>query len=134
MKDSLKDWRVYVEAIVLTVIGLGVPFLVLGISLIPSFNFSPFEGYPYLEAIFMAVYFLIGFLWGDIKSASWRKKNKKYDGELPQEVKTTCWQRRWPFFLAAAALLIAFIVIDIYYGVTHHFPFIDPVISSFLPF
>ncbi len=132
MKNALKNYRVYIGALVLVIIGLGVPFLVLGISLVPSFNFNQFEGYPWLIAIFMGVYFLIGYLWGDIKSASYRKKNKNYDGELPEDIKTTCWSRRWPFFLAAIVLLVVFIVIDIYYGVTHHFPFIVTNITSML--
>ena len=86
MKNALKNKRVYLFAAILSVVGIGVPFLVLVITLNIE-NANPFY-YPALLGAFAAVYLLVGFMWGDLHSVIYRRKNKNWDGELPPEIKT----------------------------------------------
>ncbi|MCD8203819.1 MAG: hypothetical protein LUB56_01670 [Coprobacillus sp.] len=123
MKEALKNKRVYIGAAILSVIGLGVPALLIGLSYIQSIDFSA-AVYPYVLGIFAVGYFFVGFIWGDAKSAKYRKDQKNWDGELPEEEKTILWNRRLPWFFSAAVVLIAFIVVDICYAFMGHFPFV----------
>ncbi len=123
MKEALKNKRIYIGAAILSVIGLGIPALFIGLSYVPSLDIGA-AFYPYLLGIFAVGYFFIGYLWGDIKSAKYRKDQKNWDGELPEEEKTLLWSRRLPWFFAAAVVLIAFIVIEICYPFMGHYPFL----------
>ena len=122
MKNSLKSKRIYLFAAIMTVIGIGLPFLILVITLNID-TASPFQ-YPALLGAFAAAYLLIGYIWGDLHSVAYRRKNKNWDGELPEDIKTESWKRRWPFFLAALAVLVAFLVVEIIYWSTGHYPFL----------
>ncbi|MGM9874074.1 MAG: hypothetical protein ACI31G_04075 [Bacilli bacterium] len=124
MKNALKSKKVYIIALILSLIGLLIPFGILFITLIPSLNTSPFSAYPYLLGAIMVVYFFIGFIWGDLKDASIRRKEKKWDDKLDDETKTMIWKRRLPFYLASIVLLIAFLIVDGFYFFTGSFPFL----------
>ena len=124
MKNAFRSKKVYIIAAILSFVGLLIPFGILFITLIPSLNTSPFSGYPYLLGAEMVIYFLIGFVWGDLKDASIRRKEKKWDDKLDDETKTLLWKRRLPFFIAASVLLIAFIIVDSFYFFNGSFPFL----------
>lgn len=122
MKNALKSKRVYIIASILTVIGIGVPFLVLVITLNID-DAAPFQ-YPALLGAFAAVFLLIGYVWGDLHTVAFRRKEKNWDGEVPENIKIESWKRRWPFFLAAIAVLVAFLVVEIIFWITGHYPYL----------
>ena len=122
MKNALKSKRVYIIASILTVIGIGVPFLVLVITLNID-DAVPFQ-YPALLGAFAAAFLLIGYVWGDLHTVAFRRKEKNWDGEVPENIKIESWKRRWPFFLAAIAVLVAFLVVEIIFWITGHYPYL----------
>ena len=122
MKNSLKKKRIYIVAAALTVFGVGLPFLILVITLNID-DASPFQ-YPALLGAFAAIYLLGGYVWGDLHTVAYRRKTKNWDGELPENIKTESWTRRWPFFLAAIAVLVAFLVVEIIFWTTGHYPYL----------
>lgn len=124
MKNALKSKKVYIIGFILGFIGIAIPFGILGISLIPSLNLAPFSSYPYLLGALCALYFFIGFIWGDLKDASYRRKNKKWDDKLDSETKTMIWKRRLPFYLGALITFIPFLVIDIIWAITGSIPLV----------
>ena len=122
MKNSLKKFKVWIIAIALTALGVGVPFLVLVITLNID-NAAPFQ-YPLLLGAFAAVYLLVGFVWGDLYVAFYRRKTKNWDNELPPEVKESAWSRRMPFYLAAATIFTVFMVFEIIFWISGKYPFL----------
>ncbi len=123
MKQALKNYKVYIATAILTVIGVGLPLLIVGIT-IWSGNGNVFNGYIYLMGLLAVVFFFIGFIWGDVISGRWRKKQKDWDGPLPPEIKTTIWVRRWPLYFSAIITILVFVAFDIVYAVAGHFPFL----------
>lgn len=124
MKNALKSKKVYIIGGILGLIGVGVPFGILGITLIPSLNVSPFSSYPYLLGAFCFLYLLAGFVWGDLKDANYRRKNKKWDDKLDDETKTMIWKRRLPFYLGAIITAIPFIVVNIIWAINGSIPLV----------
>ena len=122
MKNALKKWKVWLFAIIMSVVGIGVPFLILVITLNID-NAAPFQ-YPILLGAFSAIYLLIGFIWGDLHVANYRRKNKNWDDKLPEEIKVSAWTRHWPFYLAAATVFLVFISFEICFWVMGHYPFL----------
>ncbi len=122
MLKALKDYRVWVIGVCMGVIGASLPFIIVAITLIPSLNATPFYGYPYLLGAIMVIFFLVGYIWGSTKEASYRRKTKRWDDKLEPEIKTSFWKRRLPFYIAGIICLIPFIVIDIMYMVNGVFP------------
>lgn len=123
MKKSLKNYRVWIFGAIMSVVGIGVPFLVLVITLnVP--NAAPFQ-YPLLLGAFAAIYLLIGFIWGDLHGVAYRRKNKNWDDPLPEEIKVSAWTRRWPFYLGAASTFLVFISFEIIFWITGGYPFIS---------
>ena len=106
----------------MAVIGIGLPFLILVITLNID-DASPFQ-YPALLGAFAAVYLLIGYVWGDLHTVGYRRSEKNWDGELPEEIKIESWKRRWPFFLAALAVLVVFLIVEIIFWTTGHYPYL----------
>lgn len=106
----------------MVLVGVGLPFLILLITLnIP--DASPFY-YPALLGAFAGVYLLVGYVWGDLHTVFYRRKNKNWDGEVPEKIKEESWVRRWPFFLAAIAVFTVFMVVEIIFWATGHYPFL----------
>lgn len=124
MKDAFKDYKIYVIGGILGLLGVGIPLGILGITLIPSLNVAPFDGYLYLMGAIMIFYFFVGFIWGDLKEASYRRKEKKWDDKLDETMKTTLWKRRLPFYLAGLIVLIVFAGFDIAWAITNSIPLI----------
>ena len=122
MKNALKNYRVYIFGAILTVVGIGVPFLVLVITLNIE-NATPFV-YPALLGAFAAFYLLVGFVWGDLHSVAYRRKNKNWDDELPEQIRVESWTRRWPFYLACIVIFVTFMVFEIIFWITGHYPFL----------
>ena len=122
MKNSLKKKKVWIIAGILSVVAIGLPFLILVITLNID-NVAPFQ-YPVLHGAFFAVYILVGFVWGDLHTVAYRRKNKNWDGEVPEEIKTESWSRSMPFYLAAIATLLVFLVFEIIYWITKSYPFL----------
>lgn len=123
MKQALKSKKVYIIAAIFAFIGL-LPFF---IAMIIYFVTSPqqcFEGYPWVLWGILAFYFLMGYVWGDLHVASYRRKEKKWDEPLPNEIKVSAWKRRLPFFFAALTLLIVALSLEIYYAIMATYPFI----------
>ena len=109
---------------ILIIIGVGIPFGIFGISLIPALNADPFP-YPYLLPVFPVLYLLLGFAISDIQIARWRRKNAEYDTKLPEDVKDKAWQIRFPFYFAALVLFLVFISFEIYYFIANAYPFLS---------
>lgn len=103
-------------------VGLAVPFVGLVITLNVE-NAAPFP-YPAILGAFAAAYVLIGFVWGDLHSVFYRRKNKNWDGELPPEIKTESWVRSLPFYLACIIIFSVFMVFEIIFWVTGSYPFL----------
>ena len=122
MKKSLRDKKVWIIGAILSVIGIGVPFLVLVITLNVE-NASPFH-YPAMLGAFFAIYILVGFIWGDLHTVGFRRKTKNWDGELPESVKVESWARRWPFYFAAILVFVVFMIFEIMYWVNGVYPFL----------
>ncbi len=61
MKAALRYPKTYIIALVLAVIGIGIPMLITGIT-IWSAGSNPFTGYAYVIGIMTIAYFLIGFI------------------------------------------------------------------------
>ena len=122
MKKAFKKFRVWMIALALTVVGGGVPFLVLVITLNID-NAEAFQ-YPLLLGAFAAVYLLVGFVWGDLHVAFYRRKEKNWDGALPEEVKESAWSRRLPFYIAAAIIFTIFMVFEIIFWISGKYPFL----------
>lgn len=122
MKKAFKNKRVYILGSILTVLGVGVPFLILVITLNVE-NAQAFA-YPALLGAFAAVYLLVGFVWGDLHTVIYRRKNKNWDDPVPEEIKVESWVRRWPFYLAAIIVFAVFMVFEIIFWITGSYPFI----------
>lgn len=122
MKNAFKNIKVWIFTAIFTVIGVGVPFLILVITLNIE-DAAPFQ-YPLLLGAIAALYLLVGFVWGDLHIVSYRRKNKEWDGELPQEVKDSAWVRRMPFYLATIIVFTVFMVFEIIFWITGGYPFL----------
>ena len=123
MKAALKCKRVYIIGSILLILGLGVTFGGLGISLIPALNVDTLY-YPYLLWIFSVGYILIGYLWCDIMIAVWRKKAKDWDGPADPKVKEKGWVARWTFWLPGFTILAVCLVFEIIGFIMGHYPFL----------
>ena len=122
MKNALRNKKIYLFAGLLSILGIGLPFLILVITLNVE-NAAPFY-YPAMLGAFAAVYLLVGYVWGDLKVVFYRRKNREWDSPLPEEVKTDCWLRRWPFFFACILTAIVFLIFEIIYWVSGGYPFL----------
>lgn len=122
MKNALKKLRVWLIAAALGTIGIGVPFLVLVITL--NLENTRAFNYPILLGLFSAVYLLIGFIWGDLYVVGYRRREKNWDGQLPENIKESAWSRRFPFYLAAASVFLVFISFEIIYWISGSYPFL----------
>ncbi len=122
MKNALKHFKVWLFTAIMSVVGIGVPFLVTFItSEIPN---VPVVQYPVLHGVFGAIYLLVGFIWGDLYVANWRRKTKNWDDKLPDDIKEKAWIRHWPFYLAAATVFLVFISFEIVFWITGGYPFL----------
>ena len=122
VKKAFKNWKVYIIAAALATVSIGVPFLILVITLNVD-NASAFQ-YPLLLGALSALYLLVGFVWGDLHIVAWRRKNKKWDDELPQEIKDSAWARRMPFYMACVLTFLVFISFEIIFWITGSYPFL----------
>lgn len=123
MKNAFKNWKVWLVAGILSILGLAIPFIILIITLnLP--NTAAFA-YPYMLCAFAAIYLLIGFIWGDLHAANYRRKEKNWDGKLPDEVKTSTWSRHLPFYIAAIIVFSVFMVFEIIYWVSGGYPWLN---------
>ena len=123
MKNALKNWKIWMFTAIMSVVGVVLPFLILVITLnVPD---APAFYYPALLGAFAAIYLLVGFIWGDLYVANWRRKNKNWDDKLPDEVREKAWTRHWPFYLAAVTVFLVFISFEIVFWVTGAYPFIS---------
>ena len=122
MKNAFKNKRVWIFGSIMSVVGIGLPFIILIITLNVD-KTAPFQ-YPLLHGLFAAIYLLIGFIWGDMHTVLYRRKTKNWDGEIPPEIKTESWVRRLPFYLGAITTFLVFIVFDIIYLIAGSYPFL----------
>ena len=123
MKNALKNWKVWMFTGILSVVGIGLSFAIFFITdAIPD---ATAVQYPILLGLFAAVYLLVGFVWGDLYVANYRRKNKNWDDQIPEEIKTNAWIRHWPFYLASATVFLVFISFEILYWVGVGYPFIS---------
>lgn len=122
VKNAAKKLRVWIIGAALSVIGVGVPFLILVITL----NLPKASTFHYVLGfgVFSAVYLLVGFIWGDLHVAYYRRKNKNWDGVLPEEIKESAWSRRLPFYSAALTTFVVLLVFEIIYWVSGSYPFL----------
>lgn len=122
MRKALHDLKLYFIGLGLAVVGLGVPFGIYGITLIPALNASPFP-YTYLMWAFLVLYLFIGFTIADIRNARYRKKSQNYDGELPEEQKEKAWSIRFPFYFAVVIMFVICMFFEIWFWVSGNYPF-----------
>ena len=122
MKNALKKWKVWVIAAAMSVFGIALPFIILVITLNME-DTAPFQ-YPLLHVAIAAIYLLIGYIWGDLHVVAYRRKEKNWDGNLPDEIKESAWSRRLPFFLACASVFTVFISFEIIFWITGSYPFL----------
>lgn len=122
-KESFKNKRLYVLTGILSVIGLGVPFIIYGISIL-SDKMSAFE-YPLLMWAFVFIYILIGWVTGNSVINKWRKKEADYDGVAPYEIKKKAWEYRMYFFLPALVILTVCLGLEIYALISGGYPLLD---------
>ena len=122
MKNAFKNPRVWIFGSIMSVVGIGLPFIILIISLNVD-KMTPFQ-YPLLHGLFAAIYLLIGFIWGDMHTVLYRRKTKNWDGPVPEEIKTESWTRMLPFYLGAATTFLVFIIFDIIYLIAGSYPFL----------
>lgn len=117
MKKALKDFRTYLFAIALSVLSIGLPYLLFFLVR----EKEPFQ-YPLLHVAIAATYFLIGFIYADIYIIIYRKKNDAWNDELPQEKKDSAWMRRMPFYMAAILTITVFLVSQVICWITGSYP------------
>ena len=117
MKKALKDFRTYLIALGLTVIGVGVPYLLFFLLEKQSID------YPVLHVVFASVYFLFSFIYPDIYILVYRKKTDNWNNELPQEKKDSVWMRRMPFYIACIIIMTVFLVSQVFRWITGSYPF-----------
>lgn len=122
LKKALKIKKNYIFAGILTFIGF-LPIIIEAILNIPALNSGNGEMYVYATGLITALYFMIGFIWSDLYFANIRRKTKNWDGKLEEGVLISTWNRRIPWWIAAAITLILLIVLSIIYAVTGHYPF-----------
>ncbi len=122
MKIALKKYQIYIFAAILTLVGLGIPFIVLVITLNVD-NAQP-AYYPAILGAFAAFYLLVGFIWGDLHIVSYRRKNKNWDDQVPDGVKVEAWIRRLPFYISCLIIFVVFMVFEIIFWVTGNYPFL----------
>lgn len=118
MKYSLTKYWTYIFAIILSGIGIGVPFIVFGATASTGNKFQ----YPLLMAVFAATYLLVGFILGDIYIIRYRKKNDCWNDDLPKEIKDSSWLRRTPFYLSSLIIFLVFFVLQIIYWISGSYP------------
>ena len=121
MKKALRNVKLYIIGVILAVVGVGIPFGIYGITLIPALNAEPFP-YIYLLAAILFLYILLGFVISDIQTVRWRRKNAEYDTKLPEDVKDKAWSIRFPFYFAAIIVLIVILFFEIWYWVSGGYP------------
>ena len=123
MKNALKKPKVWLFAAIMSVGEIGLSF---GIFFLTSAFIDNFTAeYPILLGLFAAIYLLIGFIWGDLYVANWRRKNKNWYDKLPEDVKTNAWTRHWPFYFAAITVFLVFISFEIVYWISGGYPLIN---------
>ena len=122
MKNFLKNKNRLIISIILAFLGIGIPFAIYFISIIPQLNIAPLQ-YSIFLWIFAFVYLLIGFVWGDVVIARWRKVNKEWDTKLPDDVKENVWKIRLTFYLPAALVFLVAIVFDVFAMIAGFYPF-----------
>lgn len=98
---------------ILSVVGIGIPYLLYAISILPSVDWPPFE-YEYLLFVFFILYILVGFVSWDLIRVRWRRKNQVYDGPIDKEVVDKSWATAMGIFLAAILLLAVISFNEIY--------------------
>ncbi len=121
MKNAAKSLKLNILAVVMAILGVGVPLGIYGITCIPSLNADPFP-YVYLMFALAFLLLLIGFVIPDIQNARWRHKNSNYDGKLPEEVVNKAWSIRYPFFLAFAIIFTVCLFFEIWFWVSGNYP------------
>ena len=119
MIPSLKRPLTYILTAIFTLIGVGVPFLVFGIT--KATGNAPFPYY-YLHLMFACLYALFAYVFGDIVLVTYRRKNPSAMGEVSPEANLKIWTLRWPFIFSLLILLILFAVFYIIFAVTHSWP------------
>ena len=120
MKNSLKNYIVWLISIGLSIVSIGVPYLVLVLTMKSD---RPFV-YPLLHLAIAGTYVLAGFISGDVIVISWRRKNNDWNNDLPPEVKQKAWNLRMPFYIAAALTFTVFLVNQAIFLIIGHYPFI----------
>lgn len=121
MIQAFKNKRTYIIGAVLLFLAIAVPYGILGITLLPSLNTSPFE-YEILIWVFFIMYILIGYVSFDLYRVRWRRKTKTWDGAVSEEISIKSWNIGLPFFLPAAILSLLIIFNEIFALVTGAYP------------
>ncbi len=122
MKKFFKDIKLIIVSLVLTLVGLGLSFGLFFISRIPDLNMLTIQ-YIILLWIFAFVYLLIGFVWGDVIIARWRKANQEWDTKLPEDIKDKAWKARLYFYIPAVIIFVVAIFFDIFKMIAGFYPF-----------
>ncbi|MGI6713716.1 MAG: hypothetical protein ACOX3K_01490 [Bacilli bacterium] len=115
IKNALRDKRVII-ALVAMILGSSLiaflPWVLINYTaLFPRASIN--QQYPAIMLIFFALlYFLIGFLAGDIIDAKERKKSGNLSGRLDEQTRAKKWLIRTAPYLAALFCLITGLITD----------------------
>lgn len=120
MKESLKSIKVWIIGIIISVIGVGLPFAIFFICKY-GFSYESFI-YPIMHIAMAASLIIIGFVAGDIYIINYRRKNKNWDDDIPFEIRTKSWKIKAPLYIGAASLFSVFLVLQIFYFIAERYP------------
>ena len=113
MKAALKLKSTYIFGALLTLLGIGIPFMIWGIV----FSSSGARDFPYhITMLTIGIsLFLIGLIVGDIPLIIFKMKATEIDPPIPEDMPLKIWRLRWPFYIAGLLTLIAIGIIGIIY-------------------
>lgn len=122
MKNLFKNKKFIITASILIVVGIGLPFGIFFFSRIPQLNMLTLN-YNIFLWIFAFIYLLVGFVWGDVVVARWRKTNQEWDTKLPENIKTNVWKIRMTFYIPALVVFVVAIFFDVFALIAGFYPF-----------
>jgi len=117
MKKALRDKRVIIALIAL-ILGAALisflPWIIINYTpWFPQANIN--KQYPAIMLYFFAlIFFLVGYLVGDIFEARDRKKSNNYSGRLDEKTREKKWLFRTAPYLAALVSFVAGLITDMF--------------------
>lgn len=120
MKQALRFKSVYVVSILLSIVGIGLPFFIWGMVYLNSGA----RDFPYhMTMLIIGIsLFLLGLIVGDIPQIIFKMRSTEIDPEIPEELQIKMWRLRWPFYISSLLTLVSIAIIGIIYLATKSWP------------